>query len=161
MDQSGSRPGNSPANHEERPLIIERPDLSHPLRRVSAFVFTLAAWLMLLAWWFPIWELVAGEFSAITSMDRRAGAGALALHSLVELFPLAFALVAAVLLANGLLALIRKKLSPPKVKRSVGMAQLASGMALDVDQLAAWQSARILHVEHGPHGNVVDAKVVR
>jgi poly-beta-1,6-N-acetyl-D-glucosamine biosynthesis protein PgaD len=161
MDQSGSRPGHSPADHEERPLIIERPDLAHPLRRVSAFVFTLAAWLLLLAWWFPIWGLVVGEFRALTGVNRSQAAGALALHSLVELFPLAFALVAAALLANGLLGLIHKKLAPPKVKRSVGMAQLASGMALDVDQLAAWQSARILHVEHGEHGSVVDAKVVR
>ena len=161
MDQSGSRPGYNPADHEERPLIIERPDLSHPLRRVSAFVFTLAAWLLLAAWWFPIWGLVVGELRAITGVDRSQAAGALALHSLVELFPVACVLVAAVLLVNGLLSGLYKRWSRPKPLRAVGMEQLAGGMALDVDQLAVWQSARILRVEHGPRGRVVDATVVR
>ena len=44
MDESGPR-------HQARrlPLIIERPDLAHPLRRMSAVVITSRAWLLWLA----------------------------------------------------------------------------------------------------------------
>ena len=49
----------------------------------------------------------------------------------------------------------------PKPLPLVGMERLATGMALDVDKLAAWQSARILHVQHGPLGRVTDASIVR
>jgi hypothetical protein len=41
--------------HQTRrlPLIIERPDLAHPLRRVLALFATSLAWLLWLAMWIP------------------------------------------------------------------------------------------------------------
>ena len=38
-----------------------------------------------------------------------------------------------------------------------GLERLATGVALDPKLLEQWQTARILYVEHGPHGRVTNA----
>ena len=84
-----------------------------------------------------------------------------ALRNLLGLFPAALLLVLVVLLTNGLISVIVRRLSPAPLKRPVGMEQLAASMELDADRLKHWQSGRILLVEHGQHGRVTDVRVVR
>ncbi len=45
--------------------------------------------------------------------------------------------------------------------RPIGTERLASGLALDPERLAGWQSAQILYVEHGPLGRVTDASTTQ
>lgn len=162
MDQS--RPRHKPG-HEQRQqqaLIIERPDLAHPLRRVLAILFTLLAWGLWIGLWLPVLGLVAAHFGLELPWVNYPGQ--LSLHTLrllVNVFPLAIALVLLVLAVNGLISRIHRRFNPPSALRFVGMDRLAEGMALDPGQLATWQSARILHVEHGPLGRVIDARIVR
>ena len=79
----------------------------------------------------------------------------------MALFPAALGAVVVVLVVNGLVGIVIRRFSRRKPKPFVGMDRLATGMALDPDKLAAWQSARVLHVEHGPQGRVTDATIVR
>ena len=45
--------------------------------------------------------------------------------------------------------------------RPVGMDRLARDAALDPDNLARWQQAQVLYVEHGPQGRVKSAYTSR
>lgn len=156
MDQSRPRP------RHERPLIIERPDLAHPLRRTVAFVLTVAAWVGFAAMWLPIFGLAADALGFTVEFGLSPGeTGVLALRGLLQLFPVAIALIVLVLVVNGAVGLVFRHIVPERRHRFVGMDQLATGMALDVEKLKTWQSGRILHVEHGPLGRVTDARVVR
>lgn len=168
MDQSGPRPrlgdqvqGASPLL-VQKPLIIERPELAHPVRRVVAFALTVAAWIGLVAMWVPVFGVLAVALGMPFGAAPPAGRdGALALQGLLEVFPVAVGLVLLVLAVNGLINRGFRRLTPSSVHRFVGMEQLATGVALDPKQLAEWQSGRILHVEHGPLGRVTGARVVR
>ena len=162
MDQSGSRRESVRAT-QQSPLIIERPDLAHPLRRVFALLFTLLAWGLWVALWLPVLASLAA-YCGLPLPWAAAFPEAVslaALWSLVGVFPLAIGLVILVLAVNGLYHRINGRFSSVRKHRLVGMEQLATGMALDAEQLAHWQSARILHVEHGPRGRVIDARIVR
>ena len=162
MDQS--RPRRKPG-HEQRQqqaLIIERPDLAHPVRRVLAILFTLLAWGLWIGLWMPVLGSVAAHFGHELPWVTYPGQLSLqALRLLLSVFPLAIGLVLLVLAVNGLVSRIHRRCYPPAAHRFVGMDRLAAGMALDAGKLASWQSARILHVEHGPHGRVIDARIVR
>jgi len=163
MDQSRSRPRHDPASAAEaRPLIIERPELAHPVRRVAAFVITLLAWVGWIAMWIPVAGVVAVRLGV--PLERGvypSQASVVALRELVSLFPAALGVVVLILVINGVVGMVYRRMAPPRPKPFVGMDRLATGAALDVDKLAAWQSARVLHVEHGPLGRVTEATIVR
>ena len=145
-----------------RPLIIERPDLAHPMRRILALTLTTLAWIGWVAMWIPVAEVLANRLGApLVRFANPGQKGALALGQLLDVFPLAMFLVLLLLFANGLIGWTFHRNSAPKKKRRVGMEQLAASMALDASKLSAWQSGRILHVKHGPQGRVVDAQVIR
>ncbi len=132
------------------------------MRRLCAFALTLAAWIAWVAMWVPVF----GVFAVWLGLPPLPGAypsqeNVIALRGLLLLFPTAFAAVIGILAVNGVIGLVYRRLAPPKPLPLVGMERLATGMALDVDKLAAWQSARILHVQHGPLGRVTDASIVR
>jgi len=149
-------------NNVERPLIIERPDLAHPVRRVLAFVITLLAWIGFLAIWLPVLDIAAVALDLpIPSRSFPSPNHALALRSLFNVFPFAIGLMILVLAVNGVINWIYKHLAKPKVHRFIGMEQLATGLALDKDKVSKWQGGRILHVEHGPLGRVINAEIIR
>jgi poly-beta-1,6-N-acetyl-D-glucosamine biosynthesis protein PgaD len=50
---------------------------------------------------------------------------------------------------------------PDRRWRPVGLERLAHSMALEPQQLAAWQAAQVLYVRHGDHGNVIEASPTR
>lgn len=132
------------------------------MRRLAAFVITLLAWVGWIAMWIPVVGVVAVWLGA--PLERGAypsQTSVLALRELMSLFPAALGVVVLILAINGIVGLAYRRIAPPKPKPFVGMDRLATGMALDVDKLAAWQSSRVLHVEHGPQGRVTDATIVR
>ena len=162
MDQS--RPRHKPGleQRQQQALIIERPDLAHPLRRVLALMFTLLAWGLWIGLWLPVLGSLAAQFGLeLPWVTYPSQLSLQALRLLVGVFPLAVGLVLLVLAVNGLVSCIHRRFNPPAAHRFVGMDRLATGMALDTGKLATWQSARILHVEHGPLGRVLDARIVR
>lgn len=168
MDQSGPRPRLGDNDQEapplvmQKPLIIERPDLAHPVRRMLALSLTVGAWCGLVAMWIPVFGALAVSLGVpLTRGIYPSAEGVVALRGLLEVFPAAVGLVLIVLAVNGLLSWVLRRFAAPPVHRFVGMEQLATGVALDPKQLAEWQSGRILHVEHGPLGRVIGARIVR
>lgn len=120
------------------------------------------AWAGFVAMWIPVFGVVAVWLGA--PLERGvypSRESVYALRELMALFPAALGAVVAVLVVNGLVGIIIRRFSRRKPKPFVGMDRLATGMALDPEKLAAWQSARVLHVEHGPLGRVTDATIVR
>ncbi len=141
------------------PLIIERPDLAHPLRRGLGLAVTVFAWLVWLAMWIPF----------LAALGRYLGydlpeiyiPSQISLHSFLSLVHI---LPTVIGVALGILAMsyVREKMKsgaahPDERWRPVGAERLATGLALDPARLAAWQSAPILYVEHGPRGRVINA----
>lgn len=126
-------------------------------------MFTLLAWGLWVNLWLPVLDSLAAHWAVTLPWDvEDQGQISLdAMLSLVRVFPMAVGVVILVLLTNGLYHRINRRFSKPQNHRTVGMEQLATGMALDAVQLAHWQSARIIHVEHGPLGRVIDANVIR
>lgn len=145
--------------HQTRrlPLIIERPDLAHPLRRVLALFATSLAWLLWLAMWIPFlaalgrhlgYPLPAIAFPSQVSLDS--------FFALLRIGPYVVGCAVAVVA----LSYLREKTRPVRTDerwRPIGTARLATGAALDPDRLAEWQTAQILYVAHGPHGRVSSA----
>ncbi len=120
------------------------------------------AWVGFVAMWIPVVGIVAVWLGA--PLERGvypSRESVYALRELMALFPAALGAVVAVLVVNGLVGMIFRNIARRKPKPFVGMDRLATGMALDTERLAAWQSARVLHVEHGPLGRVTDATIVR
>ena len=150
--------------HQARrlPLIIERPDLAHPLRRVSAVVITTLAWLFWLAIWVPFlfalgWHL-GYDLPEILFPSQISLATFL---SLVEVMPYVVGVAVVVFLVGALRERLKARIGKADDRwRPVGMHRLATGAALDPDKLAAWQKAQILYVEHGPRGRVTDASTL-
>ena len=154
MDQSRPR-------HQARrlPLIIERSDLTHPMRRVMAFVITAAAWALWIVMWVPFLAALGRHFGY--PMPEIAFPSQISLDSFLALarvtpYVLAFAILIA--LASILGEKIKARSNKNDERwRPVGMERLATGAALDPKLLAQWQTARILYVEHGPMGRVTNA----
>jgi len=146
---------------EQQPLIIERPDLAHPLRRATALLFTLLAWAGWVALWLPVIGSLTAHFGLVLPWINYPGLLSLnSLSQLLDVFPLAIGSVLLVLAINGLISRILRRFNKPQAHGFVGMDRLAAGMALDPDKLTTWQAARILHVEHGPKGRVINARTV-
>jgi len=153
MDKS--RPG-----HQARlPLIIERPDLTHPVRRVMALLATSLAWLLWLVMWIPFvaalgrhfgFDLPEIFFPSQISLDS--------FFALLHVTPYVLAFAAVALMTGYLREKLKARFGKPDERwRPVGAARLASSAALDPEQLAEWQAAQILYVEHGPLGRVTGA----
>lgn len=156
MDQSG--PGRSP----QQPLIIERPDLTHPLSQVLGIGITLAAWAVWLLMWF--WLAQAALASVGLRMPGPMPPGTLSLSSfkaLMSMAPLA-AMCMGAALALGVLRRwwLRRVMGRHAPVRPVGLDRLARDAALDPARVRAWQGEQILYVEHGPMGRVSDASDV-
>ena len=154
MDQS--RPGRQT---RRLPLIIERSDLTHPLRRVLALVITTAAWGLWIATWIPFiaalgryygYHLPEITFPSQISLDS--------FLALIRVTPYVLAFAMLIALASILGEKIKARTHKKNERwRPVGMERLATGAALDPELLAQWQIARILYVEHGPLGRVTNA----
>jgi poly-beta-1,6-N-acetyl-D-glucosamine biosynthesis protein PgaD len=156
MDKSGPRPDAA------RALIIERPELAHPVRRALAPVFTALAWIIWVLLWLPVLAAVSDEVAVALPWATPTGYRSLeALRRLLEIFPLAVGAVVAVLALNGAAAWVYRSLRNPKPRGDVGTHELAKALALPADQLAAWQAARVVRAEHSAQGRVIDAKIVR
>jgi len=155
MDESRPR-------HQARrlPLIIERPDLVHPLRRVLAVVVTTFAWLVWLAMWVPFLFALGRHFGYdIPEILFPSQISLATFLSLVEVMPYVVGVAVLVFLASALREKLKARIGKADDRwRPVGMARLATGAALDPDKLAAWQKAQILYVEHGPLGRVTNAR---
>ncbi len=157
MDKSG--PGPEPSR---RPLIIERPELAHPVRRALWVCFTALAWCAWLVLWLPVMTSAAEHFGIALPWRYPSGERNLqVLQELLDVFPVAIGILLVVLAANGVTGWLYRRLHKPVAHRHVDIQQLASGMSLDERDLAAWQSARILRVQHSAEGRVIDADVVR
>lgn len=152
MDQS--RPG-----HHPLPLIIERPDLAHPVRRFVSYLLTAGGWLLWLAMWLPFLAALGRHLGY--QLPEIVFPSQISLHSflvLVEILPF----VAGAAIGLMLLSYLWDKMKshagfPDRRWRPVGLERLAHSMALEPQQLAAWQAAQVLYVRHGDHGNVTDA----
>jgi poly-beta-1,6-N-acetyl-D-glucosamine biosynthesis protein PgaD len=156
MDES--RPG-----HPTRlPLIIERPDLAHPVRRTVGLVLTLLAWGV----WFGLWFVLLATIGRSLGFDfplilLPTAVSRESLRILIYLLPYAIATAVAVLaLAYALERLKRRWARPDERWRPVGLERLAHDAALDPANIARWQQAQILYVEHGPGGHVSNASTV-
>ena len=155
MDESGPR-------HQARrlPLIIERPDLAHPLRRVSAVVITALAWLLWLAMWIPFLFALGRHFGYDLPEILFPSQISLATFlSLLQVMPYVVGVAVLVFLVGALRERLKARIGTADDRwRPVGIDRLATGAALDPEKLAAWQKAQILYVEHGPRGRVTNAE---
>lgn len=153
MDES--RPGNP----TRLPLIIDRPDLAHPVRRFVGVALTLACWGIWLAMWFVLLANLGYEigFELPSFLTPRAVSQASFL-ALADLLPYAVATAAALLFAAYAYDRLKQRWGSTDDRwRPVGMERLARDAALDPDNLARWQQTQILYVEHGPRGRVINA----
>ena len=161
MDES--RPGHHAQRPERLPLIIERPDLAHPARRVFGLVITILAWVLWVAMWIPFFAAIARHFGY--DLPEFAIPSQISLDSFLALLrvtPAVLAITVLVMLGSIVKEKLMARFARPKARwRPVGIDSLAAGTALDPALLAQWQSARVLYVEHGPRGRVVNATTLR
>ncbi|NJD25557.1 MAG: poly-beta-1,6-N-acetyl-D-glucosamine biosynthesis protein PgaD [Betaproteobacteria bacterium] len=153
MDES--RPG-----HPTRlPLIIDRPDLAHPVRRVVGVALTLLCWGIWLGMWFVLlttlgyhvgFELPRFLVPQVVSLES--------FRALAHLVPYALATASAVLFAAYIYERLKRHWGKTDERwHPVGMDRLARDAALDPENLARWQRTQVLYVEHGPRGRVMNA----
>lgn len=155
MDQPGSG-----LNAERRPLIVEQPELAHPVRRALALWFTAIAWCAWLVLWLPALTSLTEHFGVAVPWPYRSSERSLqALQQLLDIFPAAIGLVLLVLAANGVISWLYRRLHT-RAYATVGTHDLAIRSMLDERSLAAWQDARILQVVHNAEGQVIGAKIV-
>lgn len=153
MDKS--RPGHPP----RLPLIIDRPDLAHPVKRVVGMALTLLAWGIWLGMWFVLLEHLGYEIGLALPgfLEPRAVSHA-SFKALASLLPYAIATALAVLLAAYLYERLKQRWGTIDERwRPIGMDRLARDAALDRENLARWQQTQVLYVEHGPRGRVINA----
>lgn len=157
MDKS--RPG-----HQARlPLIIERPDLAHPVQRVVALLATTLAWLLWLVMWIPFIAALGRHFGLdLPEIFFPSQISLDSFFALLHVTPYVLAFAVTILIASYLREKLKARFGKPDERwRPVGAARLASSAALDPELLATWQAAQILYVEHGPRGRVIGASTTR
>ena len=154
MDES--RPGHPP----RLPLIIARPDLAHPLRRMAALLLTLVAWGVWLGMWLVLLAMIGRKLGVdLPEIVLPSAVSLNSFEALAYVAPYAFvAAVMAVLLAY-LYNRLRTKLGDGDTRwRPVGLERLAQDAALDPQRIAEWQTMQVLYVQHSPLGSVIDAQ---
>jgi poly-beta-1,6-N-acetyl-D-glucosamine biosynthesis protein PgaD len=154
MDQSGSR-----NKTQHTPLIINRPDLNHPIKRVIAVIATIMAWGVWLYLWVPFvldlgrrfgFDLPGREISSQISLDS--------FMVLLRVMPYVFIFAVLIVMVGLFIEKLRARFPGLRTRwRPVGKARLVTGDADNSDRIASWQSARVLSVEHGPLGRVIHA----
>ena len=157
MDKS--RPGN-PAR---LPLIIERPDLAHPVRRIVGLLLTLLAWGIWLAMWFVLIATAGRSLGFDLPLVPLPSAVSLgSLQVLLRLLPYAIATAVAVLVLAYVYERFKRHLGKPDERwRPIGLDRLAHDAALESGNVERWQQAQVLYVEHGPNGQVTNAYTSR
>jgi poly-beta-1,6-N-acetyl-D-glucosamine biosynthesis protein PgaD len=153
MDKS--RPGHPP----RLPLIIERPDLAHPFRRVAALLLTVVAWCVWLGMWFVLIATIGRKLGFDLPEIVLPNAVSLkSFEALMYIAPYAIAAAAMAVMLAYLYDRLRTKLGEADTRwRPVGLERLARDAALDPQRIAEWQAMQVLYVEHGPLGRVTDA----
>jgi len=157
MDKSRPR-------HQARlPLIIERPDLTHPVQRVMALLATSLAWLLWLVMWIPFIAALGRHFGLdLPEIFFPSQISLDSFFALLHVTPYVLAFAAAILISSYLREKFKTRFGKPDERwRPIGIARLANSTALDPEQLATWQAAQILYVEHGPRGRVTGASTTR
>ncbi len=156
MDKS--RPG-----HHPTPLIIERPDLAHPVRRFVSYLLTAGGWLLWLAMWLPFLAALGRHLGY--QLPEIAFPSQISLHSflvLVEILPFVAGAAIGLMLLSYLWEKVKSHAGFPDSRwRPVGMDRLARDAALEPDKLAQWQQTQVLYVEHGTQGRVTNAYTSR
>lgn len=156
MDQP--RPG-----HQALPLIIERPDLAHPVRRAFSYFLTACGWMLWLAMWVPF--LAAFGRHLGYQLPEVAFPSQISLRSfltLLEMLPFVAGAAIALMLLSYLWETVKSHAGFPDQRwRPIGLERLAHSMALEPEKLLAWQAAQVIYVRHGDHGNVIDASTVQ
>ncbi len=145
---------------EVMPLIIERPDLAHPLRRLTAYVVTILIWCWWIVLWVPAFEVIAADLGwPVTFYVQPSSASFEALNYLLTQFPIALAVLAVLLISNLTITELYRRIAqrPPK-KALIHAAQPRP--SIDLALLNRWQSERILIVTHNQLGQIIDAKSV-
>lgn len=154
MDKPGPR-----RQARRLPLIIERPDLTHPLRRVLAVVLTTLAWLLWLAMWLPF--ILALTHHLGYTLPETVRPSPISLHaffSLLAVTPYALAGAMVIFVVAYLRETVKLQAGANDERwRPLGMERLATATALEPQKLAAWQNAKVLYVRHGARGQVADA----
>jgi poly-beta-1,6-N-acetyl-D-glucosamine biosynthesis protein PgaD len=147
---------------KRRPLIIRHSELLSPLRRIFAFALTLAAWVVWALLLLPaLWIATARLGIHVPPLDYFAYVDAEKLSMLLDIVPLALVLVLiglSVLLTYGAVVRILRLSDTAPVSNDAN--QVVTDASIDPINLAAWQSARIVQVEHGEHGRVQDVRVL-
>lgn len=157
MDES--RPG-----HPTRlPLIIERPDLAHPVRRAVGLVLTLLAWGVWLGMWYVLAATIGHSLGfALPKLLMPSSVTLDSFQTLLRLLPYAIATAVAAILLAYVFERLKQLLGKTDERwRPVGMARLARDAALEPENIERWQQAQILYVEHGPQGRVRNAYTSR
>lgn len=158
MDESRPR-------HQTRllPLIIERPDLTHPLQRAFALFITALAWLLWIVMWIPFIAALGRHFGFdLPHVFFPSQISLATFFALLQVTPYAIGFAALLVAISYVSEKLKARFGKAGERwQPVGTARLASSAALDPERLAAWQAAQILYVEHGPLGRVTDASTAR
>lgn len=153
MDES--RPGNPP----RLPLIIDRPDLAHPVRRAVGLTLTILCWGIWLSMWFVLLTTLGYEVGFdIPSFLRPSVVSLDSLEALGNLIPYALATATTLLASAYVVERFKRRWAKPDARwRPLGTERLAHDVALESGNLARWQQAQVLYVEHSPRGRVINA----
>jgi poly-beta-1,6-N-acetyl-D-glucosamine biosynthesis protein PgaD len=149
--------------NKPRPLIISRPELQSPLRRILAFALTLAAWVVWTLLLIPVLWMTAGRFGLhIPALKYFARIDSEKFDLILNFLPWAFLMILGglgVVLVNGMFVkLLRAKRKAPTMNNDLN--RIVMDVNADPAKFAMWHSARILQVEHGVHGLVKKVHVL-